>query len=225
MSEFRRLLGACLLAVLAVSGATASFAQEKQETESGQTIEPDHLAAARTFIEATGSDDLTEQVLVVFKPRVEEIVRTQHPDITDAKFRRFMELFTARFREQKHMFEEAADRIFAGFISKEDLDEGIAFYRSSAGQSFVEARPKILEALGDAGRTGMTIEDVVSRLPPDDGKAYRDFVTSDLGKRLSVAQEKIHHVWVRFGARIGLKVSGRAGTDAIRQMEEEGDGL
>jgi hypothetical protein len=230
MALISRLLRTGLLLLLAVCANPAAMAQETKEAapggeEAGKTFEPGHLAAARSFIEATGADDLAEQVLIVFKPQVENVVRSRHPDVTEAKIARFMELFVAKFREREQVFDEAADRIFAGFISRQDLDEGIAFYRSPAGRGFVEARPKIAASMGKVGKTGLTVEDVVAHLSREDRQAYRDFVASDLGKRLADAQAKIHHVWVRFGARIGLDVSGRAGSDAIRQMEKEGNGL
>lgn len=216
-----------ILAAAVVAGGI-SFAAHGQTQQATEELDPGHREAARAFIDATGAGGLTEQLLDLFRPRVVQVVRQHHPDVSEAKLARFMELFTTAFRAQRPVFRDVAERIFAGFISREDLEAGAAFYGSPAGRGFVEARPRILEKMknsGGPGASGMSLDDIAPHLSADEREAYEKFVDSDLGKRLAEAQNGIRVVWSRYGAQLGRRISGQSGAMALKQMEAEGNGL
>jgi hypothetical protein len=188
----------------------------------------DHLAAASAFVEATAGVDLTEQVLAVFLPRVEALMRKEFPDITEQKLSRFVELFVAAFREQRPMFRQATERIFADHLTRDDLEAGIAFYSSPAGRRFIEVRPQIAAALAKDGAESlrtMTLEDLDPYMDADQQAAYKAFTESPAGRRLAAAQASIGTASAQFGVRIGRHVSPVAGAKALEQMEKEGNGL
>lgn len=215
------LLGAWVLAV-------QSGAAQAQTSDDTSLYNPAHLAAASAFVDATGGADLTEQVLSVFLPRIDALMRKSFPDITEQRFNRFMELFVAAFREQRPMFRQATQRIVADHLTREDLEAGVAFYTSPAGRRFIEVRPQVAAALARAGAGGMramTIEDLEPYLDSDQRAAYKAFADSPAGQRLAAAQVSIGTASAQFGVRIGRHVSPMAGAKALEQMEKEGNGL
>lgn len=155
-------------------------------------------------------------------------MRKEFPDITEQKLNRFVELFVAAFREQRPMFRQATERIFADHLTRDDLEAGIAFYSSPAGRRFIELRPQIAASLAKDGAESlrtMTLEDLDPYMDADQQAAYKAFTESPAGRRLAAAQASIGTASAQFGVRIGRHVSPVAGARALDQMEKEGNGL
>lgn len=213
------------VAVLLTTGlGLPSAAQEPKDRPS---YDPTHLAAARSFMEATRTSDLTEEVLAVFLPRVGAELKQQIPDVGDDRHRRFMQLFAAAFHEQRHMFRQASERVYADHLSKDDLEAGAAFYASPPGTSYIDARSRVEQARRRAGvpATGITLDELSGHLTDVERETFERFVATDVGKRIASAQASISRARARFGALLGRHLSPIAGAWALEQMKREGNGL
>jgi hypothetical protein len=212
-------------AVLVTTGLVPSSAA--QEPRDGSGYDAGHLAAARSFMEATRTSDLTEDVLAVFLPRVGAELKEQIPDVGDDRYRRFMQLFAAAFHEQRHMFREASERVFADHLSKDDLEAGAAFYASPPGANYIDARSRVEQARRKAGvpAAGITLDELAAHLSDAERAAFESFVATDVGKRIASVQASISRARARFGALLGRHLSPIAGAWAVEQMKREGKGL
>lgn len=209
---------------LVMLGPVATGAQTAKKASD---YEPGHLAAARSFIDATATSDLTESVLAVFKPRVGAELRQQIPDVAPERFDRFMELFTTAFQQQQHLFQEASERVFADHLSKDDLEAGAVFYTSPAGRRFIEVRTELETAPAGAGQgdAELSIAEIAPHLTAQERAAFEAFAEGAVGRRIAAAQDEISRARARFGVLIGRHFSALAGAWAQEQMKKEGEAL
>lgn len=235
LRDFRSSYAAVMMAcVVAAFSATPPVAAQERPPAPDAGVpaltrpiyDPDHLVAARRFLDATGGTDLVERVLSVFLPRVDASLRRQYPDIAENSAERFVALFKTAFREHHQIFRDANERIHADLLSREELEAGTAFYTSPAGRRFIEARPHIAASLAadePGGRRDMKLSDVERHLSVADRRAYRAFTESPEGQRIAAAQPDIRLATAGFGARFGSLVSTIASAKALEQLKQEGD--
>lgn len=129
MFSLRRLPVALLLAgALAISGMSAAKAQ--------QEISPEHLAAARQYIDLTDNANVYEITLIEIGVSVLRIIIQQDPALADpvqVAIQQAYEEYEARKGELYNQFA----RIYAMRFTQEELEEILEFYNSDVGQKLL----------------------------------------------------------------------------------------
>ncbi len=129
MFSLRRLPVALLLAgALAISGMSAAKAQ--------QEISPEHLAAARQYIDLTDNANVYEITLIEIGVSVLRIIIQQDPTLADpvqVAIQQAYEEYEARKGELYNQFA----RIYAMRFTQEELEEILEFYNSDVGQKLL----------------------------------------------------------------------------------------
>lgn len=127
--SLRRLSGALFLAgTLAMSGLSSVQAQ--------QEISPEHLAAARTYVDLTDNASVYEITLIEIGLNVMRIIIQQDPALADPVQEAIQTAFDEYETRKGELYNQFA-RIYAMRFTQEELEEILAFYNSDVGQKLL----------------------------------------------------------------------------------------
>ncbi|WP_196259131.1 DUF2059 domain-containing protein [Pelagibacterium limicola] len=127
--SLRRLPAALFLAgTLAVSGMASAQAQ--------QEISPEHLAAARSYIDLTDNANVYEITLIEIGLNVMRILVQQDPALADPVQEAIQTAFDEYEARKSELYNQFA-RIYAMRFTQEELEEILTFYNSDLGKKLL----------------------------------------------------------------------------------------
>ena len=144
-------------------------------TVASRKLDPAKEASIRKLMEATGVKDLGAQMMKSGMEQFRASVTESQPDNPRAK--QFVDAFVARF--QKHFdpdsLTEKVIPIYDKYLTAEDVNGLLEYYRSPLGQRMLKVLPEIAR---ESQETGFTMGQKAAQETLDDLKAeYPDFVS------------------------------------------------
>ena len=137
--SLRRLPVALLLAgAIAVSGMSVARAQ--------QEISPEHLAAARSYVDMTDGAAVYENELIEIGLNTMRVLVQQDPALTDPVIEAIDAAYAEYLDRKSELYNQFA-RIYAMRFTQEELEEILAFYNGEVGQKLLANNPGINQDL------------------------------------------------------------------------------
>jgi len=145
-----------VLVVLAHSPSVRVIAQEKSSppksaTQAPANIDPQKDARIRELMDVTGAKNMGEQLIEAGMEQFRSSVLDSQPDNPRAK--QFVEAFVARF--QKHFDADSLNErvipIYDKYLTIEDLQGLLDYYRSPLGQRMLKVLPEVTRESQEAG--------------------------------------------------------------------------
>src|SRR5258708_2802867 len=136
------------LVVLAHSPSVRVIAQEKSSppksaTQAPANIDPQKDARIRELMDVTGAKDMGKQLIEAGMEQFRSSVLDSQPDNPRAK--QFVDAFVVRF--QKHFDADSLNErvipIYDKYLTAEDLQGLLDYYRSPLGQRMLKALPEV----------------------------------------------------------------------------------
>lgn len=138
LPTLRRLTAAILLSgTMLVSAAPLQAQQE---------ISPEHLAAARQYVDMTDSAQLYERTLIEMGLQVMRLMIQEDPSLREPLINALQTVYDGYLLNRDPLYNQFA-RIYAIRFSPEELDEIIAFYESDVGRKLLGQNAGINEDL------------------------------------------------------------------------------
>jgi hypothetical protein len=117
----------------------------------GATADPERIAAAKQMMDVVGvSKQLDGMIKVMgesFRKGVGDFAGTGAAERAGKQFDRYM---TQLLSYREAMLEDVAV-VYAQKFTSDELQAVTAFYRSPAGQKFIQAMPELIQASGEIG--------------------------------------------------------------------------
>lgn len=127
--SLRRMPAALFLAAsIAFSGVGTTQAQ--------QEISPEHLSAARTYIDLTDNANVYEITLIEIGLNVMRVLVQQDPALAEPVQQAIQDVFDEYEARKSDLYNQFA-RIYALRFTQEELEQIIAFYTSDLGQKLL----------------------------------------------------------------------------------------
>jgi hypothetical protein len=144
-----------VLVVLAHSPSVRVIAQEKSSpksaTQAPANIDPQKDARIRELMDVTGAKNMGEQLIEAGMEQFRSSVLDSQPDNPRAK--QFVEAFVVRF--QKHFDADSLNErvipIYDKYLTIEDLQGLLDYYRSPLGQRMLKVLPEVTRESQEAG--------------------------------------------------------------------------
>ena len=150
------------------------FAAHAQSTEAPapaaeQSVDPERLAAARSLLELTHSDQMAAQIMKQFSANITAIVVRDNPDQQKLIQGLIDTDLTPIFISHTHEMQENSAMAYARHFTVAELNELSGFYRSPTGQKYLQTMPQILGETMKANRALVTgiIAEASSKLAQD----------------------------------------------------------
>ena len=139
------------LVVLAHSPSVQVIAQEKSSSQAPANINSQKAASIRELMEVTGAKNLGQQLIEAGMEQFRSSVLDSQPDNPRAK--QFVEAFVVGF--QKHFdansLNERVVPIYDKYLTAEDLQGLLEYYRSPLGQRMLKVLPEVTRESQAAG--------------------------------------------------------------------------
>jgi len=144
------------LVVLAHSPSVRVIAQEKSSppksaTQAPTDIDPQKGARIRELMDVTGAKNMGQQLIEAGMEQFRSSVLDSQPDNPRAK--QFVDAFVVRF--QKHFDADSLNErvipIYDKYLTTEDLQGLLDYYRSPLGQRMLKALPEVTRESQEAG--------------------------------------------------------------------------
>ena len=200
-----RLFHIVLVAFMLAAPSLAPIAQA-QETSviAGEQVDPQRLAAAREFLEAS---DFDEQITRMLPPLMEQVTNAvgqqmgadQLNEKELAGFREFSKLLSEtvsnKFLEKKVELADLTALVYARALTVEELNALTGFQQSPAGQKFNEVLPEIMVEVMPKIMTGIITGGPIqsgSPLDPEKERAIEDMLeASQYDRTIDLMLEQI----------------------------------
>lgn len=134
--KFWRSLPATLLLSATVALAAQAPVQAQQE------ISPEHLAAAREYVNMSDSADLYEVTLIDLGLDVMRLLIQEDPSLADASIQAIQVVYDEFIERKGELYNQFA-RIYAIRFSQEELADILEFYNTDVGQKLLEQNATI----------------------------------------------------------------------------------
>jgi len=109
-------------------------------------VSPAALAAARDVVIGSGLSRSFETYVPQYMDQLKRSILTTRPEI-GKELTEVMEALKTEFESQKEEMISITARIYAQRMAEADLRESAAFFRTPAGQRYVQAQPLVLDDL------------------------------------------------------------------------------
>jgi hypothetical protein len=109
-----------------------------------QSVSPDAMAAAKELVEASKTTESFKTLLPMMMQQIKPVVVQKRPAV-EKDFDQIMPLMIEAANEQVGKFAEAIAVIWASNFTGDELRQVSAFYRTPAGQKFLQQMPVIAQ--------------------------------------------------------------------------------
>ena len=144
--------------VLALTVVATHFAVSAALAQETKEITPEHLAAAKAAMSATGATSRLDKIL----PELAEFTKTgliaNRPDI-EAEISSVVDDVAISLAPRRGPLEDEVAKIYTKLFSQEELEIIQVFFTSEAGNKFLNLTPALFQELDKAAkvwRTGLT---------------------------------------------------------------------
>jgi uncharacterized protein len=162
-----------LLAMLALFLSGLSLAQAQQPAPNAvrsPAFAPSHVEAAREVIALSGMTRSFDAILPQFSEQIRQRAVTR-PELTK-DLNEVLEALKPELELQKKEMITLAAQVFSGKLTEAELKDIATFFKSSAGEKYVETQPQVLDAMfiEMQGWTQRVAEYVMVRVRAEMGK-------------------------------------------------------
>lgn len=132
-----------LAAATVISGAILASTAPAQAQ---QEISPEHLAAARQYVDMTDSGQLYERTLIEMGLQAMRLMIQEDPSLREPLINALQTVYDGYLLNRSSLYDQFA-RIYAIRFSTEELEQIIGFYESDVGRKLLAQNPGINEDL------------------------------------------------------------------------------
>lgn len=138
---------AVALAVTAAPCLAANQAPQPQQPATAATSpaepSPEAVAVAEQIIEVTGAREHSLKMVDAVVPTAIDAIKKRMPNVSDTALNQFKKVFREEVEKSLPEMLHAEARLYAIHFSEGELNDLLAFYRTSVGQKMLVEQPKI----------------------------------------------------------------------------------
>ncbi len=131
-------------------GTAAVSIATVQPAPSAAPADPVQLAVARQFVDVMAQQMNYPALLQQLNTQVLGMMRARSPHVTQAEVNGVSELVTKVETEKLPELKEDMARLYAQHLTRQEMQDAMAFYASPSGRSYLQKMPEIVGGMGPA---------------------------------------------------------------------------